>query len=67
MKFLVLLSCFFMPFAMAYLIINTEISWYIFLIILITFGFLIAYYLMNNNDISQFSWKSVIFKSKFKK
>ena len=67
MRFFVLLSCFIMPFAMAYLIKNTEVNWYIYLMIPIPFGFLIAYYLINHSDTNQFSWKAVIFKSKFKK
>ena len=67
MKFFVLLLCFLMPFAMAYLIKTTEVSWYIYLMIPIPFGFLIAYYLISHNDTNQFSWKTVIFKSKFKK
>ena len=67
MRFFVLLSCLFMPFAMAYFIKNTEVSWYAYLTIPIVFGFLIAYYLINNSDTNQFSWKTVIFKSKFKK
>jgi len=56
-----------MPFAMAYFIKNTEVNWYVYLTIPIAFGFLIAYYLINNRDTNQFSWKTVIFKSKFKK
>ena len=39
MRFFVLLSCLFMPFAMAYFIKNTEVSWYVYLTIPIAFGF----------------------------
>ena len=67
MKFFILILCFLLPFFLAYLFKNNNLQWYYILIIIITFGILVASYLVKNNEKNQYSWKSFIFKNKQKK
>ena len=67
MKFFILILCLFLPFLLSYLLKNNNLEWYYVLIIIITFGILVASYLVKNNEQNQYSWKSFIFKSKIKK
>ena len=65
MRIYIILSCFFMPFFLAYLIKNTSISWYIYTTISITLIIFISYYLKKTDNKKQFSLKKAIFKTKF--
>ena len=67
MKFFILLLCFLLPFLLAYLFKNNDLEWYFILIIIITFGTLVARHLVKNNEKNQYSWKNFIFKNKQKK
>ncbi len=67
MKFFILILCFLLPFFLAYFLKNNDLEWYYILIIIITFGILVASYLVKNNEKNQYSWKSFIFKNKQKK
>ena len=67
MKFLILILCFLLPFLLAYLVKINDLEWYYILIIIITFGILVASYLVKNNERNQYSWKSFILKNKQKK
>lgn len=67
MKFFILILCFLLPFLLSYLFKHNNLEWYYILIIIITFGILVASYLVKNNEQNQYSWKSFIFKNKMKK
>ena len=67
MKFFILILCFLLPFLLAYLVKANDLEWYYILIIIITFGILVASYLVKNNERNQYSWKSFILKDKQKK
>ena len=67
MKFFILILCLLLPFLLSYLFKYNNLEWYYILIIIITFGILVASYLVKNNEQNQYSWKSFIFKSKIKK
>ena len=67
MKFFILILCFLLPFLLAYLDKVNDLEWYYILIIIITFGILVASYLVKNNERNQYSWKSFILKNKQKK
>jgi len=67
MKFFILILCLLLPFLLSYLFKHNNLEWYYILIIIITFGILVASYLVKNNEQNQYSWKSFIFKSKIKK
>ena len=67
MKFFILILCFLLPFLLAYLAKINDLEWYYILIIIITFGILVASYLVKNNERNQYSWKSFILKNKQKK
>lgn len=67
MKFFILILCFLLPFLLAYLVKFNDLEWYYILIIIITFGILVASYLVKNNERNQYSWKSFILKNKQKK
>ena len=67
MKFFILILSFLLPFFLAYLFKKNDLEWYYILIIIITFGILVASYLVKNNEKNQYSWKSFIFKNKQKK
>ena len=67
MKFFILILCFLLPFLLAYLVKVKDLEWYYILIIIITFGILVASYLVKNNERNQYSWKSFILKNKQKK
>jgi 4-hydroxybenzoate polyprenyltransferase len=56
-----------LPFLLAYLVKVNDLEWYYILIIIITFGILVASYLVKNNERNQYSWKSFILKNKQKK
>ena len=66
MKFFILILCFSLPFALAYLIKVTQISIFITFIIIILFTILVVSYLNKNNRYAQFSLKSFLFKTKKK-
>ena len=66
MKFFILILCFLLPFALAYLIKVTQISIFITFIIIILFTILVVSYLNKNNRYAQFSLKSFLFKTKKK-
>ena len=66
MKFCILILCFLLPFALAYLIKVTQISIFITFIIIILFTILVVSYLIKNNRYAQFSLKSFLFKTKKK-
>ena len=66
MKFFILILCFLLPFALAYLIKTTQISIFVTFIIIILFTILIISYLNKNNKYAQFSLKSFLFKTKKK-
>ena len=66
MKFFILILCFLLPFALAYLIKVTQISIFVTFIIIILFTILIISYLNKNNKYAQFSLKSFLFKTKKK-
>ena len=66
MKFFILILCFLLPFALAYLIKVTQISIFIIFIIIILFTILVVSYLIKNNRYAQFSLKSFLFKTKKK-
>lgn len=66
MKFLILILCFLLPFALAYLIKVTQISIFVTFIIIILFTILVVSYLNKNNKYAQFSLKSFLFKTKKK-
>ncbi len=66
MKFFILILCFLLPFALAYLIKVTQISIFITFIIIILFTILVVSYLNKNNKYAQFSLKSFLFKTKKK-
>ena len=66
MKFFILILCFLLPFALAYLIKVTQISIFITFVIIILFTILVASYLNKNNRYAQFSLKSFLFKTKKK-
>ena len=67
MKFFILILCFLLLFLLAYLFKVNDLEWYYILIIIITFGILVASYLVKNNERNQYSWKSFILKNKQKK
>lgn len=67
MKFFILVLCLLLPFLLSYLFKNNNLEWYYILIIIITFGILVASYLVKNNEQNQYSWKSFIFKNKINK
>ena len=67
MKFFILILCLLLPFLLSYLFKHNNLEWYYILIIIITFGILVASYLVKNNEQNQSSWKSFILKSKIKK
>ena len=67
MKFFILILCLLLPFLLSYLFKHNNLEWYYILIIIITFGILVASYLVKNNEQNQYSWKSFIFKNKMKK
>jgi 4-hydroxybenzoate polyprenyltransferase len=67
MKFFILVLCLLLPFLLSYLFKHNNLEWYYILIIIITFGILVASYLVKNNEQNQYSWKSFIFKNKMKK
>ena len=64
MKFFILILCLLLPFCLSYLIKNTEINWYAASLITLMFGFLVANYLLKNNQKNQYSLISFIFKRK---
>ena len=66
MKFIILILCFLLPFALAYLIKVTQISIFVAFIIIILFTILVVSYLNKNNKYAQFSLKSFLFKTKKK-
>ena len=66
MKFIILILCFLLPFALAYLIKVTQISIFVTFIIIILFTILVVSYLNKNNKYAQFSLKSFLFKTKKK-
>jgi len=66
MKFFILLLCFLLPFALAYLIKTTQVSVFVTLIIIILFTILVVSYLNKNNRYAQFSLKNFLFKTKKK-
>ena len=66
MKYFILLLCFLLPFGLAYLIREIDISIYIIATIIILFTIFIMSYLNKNNKYTQFSLKSFFFKSKNK-
>ena len=66
MKFFILILCFLLPFALAYLIKVSQISIFITFIIIILFTILVVSYLNKNNKYAQFSLKSFLFKTKKK-
>ena len=66
MKFFILILCFLLPFALAYLIKVTQISIFITFIFIILFTILVVSYLNKNNKYAQFSFKSFLFKTKKK-
>ena len=66
MKFFILILCFLLPFALAYLIKVTQISIFVTFIIIILFTILVISYLNKNNKYAQFSLKSFLFKTKKK-
>ena len=67
MKFFILILCLLLPFLLSYLFKHNNLEWYYILIIIVTFGILVASYLVKNNEQNQYSWKSFIFKNKIKK
>ena len=67
MKFFILILCLLLPFLLSYLFKHNNLGWYYILIIIVTFGILVASYLVKNNEQNQYSWKSFIFKNKIKK
>ena len=67
MKFFILTLCLLLPFLLSYLLKHNNLEWYYILIIIITFGILVASYLVKNNEQNQYSWKSFIFKNKINK
>lgn len=67
MKFFILILCLLLPFLLSYLFKHNNLEWYYILIIIITFGILVASYLVKNNEQNQYSWKSFIFKNKINK
>ena len=67
MKFFILILCFLLPFALAYLIKVTQISIFVTFIIIILFTILIISYLNKNNKYAQFSLKKFFFQNKEKK
>ena len=66
MKFFILILCFLLPFALAYLMKVTQISIFITFIIIVLFTILVVSYLNKNNKYAQFSLKSFLFKTKKK-
>ena len=66
MKFFILILCFLLQFALAYLIKVTQISIFITFIIIILFTILVVSHLNKNNKYAQFSLKSFLFKKKKK-
>ena len=66
MKYFILLLCFLLPFGLAYLIRESDISIYVIGTIIILFTIFIMSYLNKNNKYTQFSLKSFFFKSKNK-
>jgi len=66
MKFFMLILCFLLPFALAYMIKVTQISIFVTFIIIILFTILVVSYLNKNNKNAQFSLKSFLFKTKKK-
>ena len=66
MKFFILTLCFLLPFALAYLISEGQLSFVATAIIIILFTILIISYLSKNNNNPQFSLKSFFFKTKKK-
>jgi len=66
MKFFILILCFLLPFALAYLINEGRLSIFSTTIVIILFTILIISYLNKNNNIAQFSLKSFFFKTKRK-
>ena len=66
MKVFILTITVFIPFALAYLVKKTELSFFYIFILIILFTILILTYLNKNNKHSQFSLKSFFFKTKNK-
>jgi len=66
MKFFILILCFLIPFALAYLIKEEKLSIFVTIIIIILFTILMTNYLNKNNKNAQFSLKSFLFKTKKK-
>ena len=55
MKFFILILCLLLPFLLSYLFKHNNLEWYYILIIIITFGILVASYLVKNNEQNQYS------------
>jgi len=64
MKFFILTLCFLLPFALAYLISEGQLSFVATTIIIILFTILIISYLSKNNNNRQFSLKNFFIKTK---
>ncbi len=62
MKFFILVLCFLIPFALAYLIKEAQLSIFATIIIIILFTILVLSYLNKNNNNAQFSLRSFFFK-----
>ena len=54
-----------MPFILAYLIKNTNISWYIYTTVSVILVVVISCYLKKTDNKNQFSLKKTIFKTKY--
>ena len=63
MKYFILLLCFLLPFGLAYLIREIDISIYVIATIIILFTFIIISFLNKNNKYTQFNLKSFFFKT----
>ena len=66
MKSFILILCFLIPFGLAYLIKEVEISIYVISVIIILFTIFIISYFKKYNKYAQFSLKSLLFKTKNK-
>ena len=62
MRFFILILCFLLPFALAYLIKGAHLSIFETIIIIILFTILILSYLNKNNNNAQFSLKNIFLK-----
>tara|TARA_B110000037_G_scaffold43818_1_gene53912 strand:+ start:1820 stop:2029 length:210 start_codon:yes stop_codon:yes gene_type:complete len=65
MRIYIILSCFFLPFILAYLIKKTDISWYVYTTFSIILIVIISYYLGKTDNKNQFSLKRAIFKTRY--